>query len=89
VCAESEATINASELGEFAYCRRGWWLRRVCGLASGNAGALAQGRALHELHGQRTRWALRAQRAGILMLLAAVIAIGAGACLLLMQRGGA
>ncbi len=50
---------QASELGEFAYCRCAWWLGRVCGLPSTNRAALAHGRALHERHGrqaQRATW---------------------------------
>lgn len=38
---EDRPDISASEIGDFTYCARGWWLRRV-------AGQKAQGAQLQE-----------------------------------------
>lgn len=73
---------NASELGEFAYCRRAWWLSRVQGLRSTNLQALTQGRALHEAHGHRAWRSARLQHIATLAWLFALLLIGAGIGLL-------
>ncbi len=79
--------VNASELGEFSYCQRAWWLRRVRGLASQNLAALARGQALHEMHGQRARSAIRLRWLALAGLLLAALLIGAGLYLLLTLGG--
>ncbi len=83
MAAEDQPVISASELGEFAYCRRAWWLGRVQGLPSANRTGLARGQALHEGHGRRARHAesLRSAAAWV-FLLAAVLTV-AGIYLLL------
>mgnify|MGYP005837564477 CR=1 FL=1 len=70
--------INASELGEYSYCRRAWWLGRVQGLSSRNLAALARGQALHELHGRRAQRAIRFRRVALggLLLASSLIVIG-------------
>jgi len=65
--------LRASEIGEYIYCRRAWWLRRVRGYSSANVRELAAGAAAHARHG---RWvwigvALRAA-AALLLALAAI-----------------
>jgi CRISPR/Cas system-associated exonuclease Cas4 (RecB family) len=46
-----ERFISASELGEYAYCRRAWWLRAVRGAHSEEQGTrFDEGRAAHERH---------------------------------------
>jgi hypothetical protein len=50
--AHRERFVSASELAEYAYCRRAWWLRAVAG-ASGEGETLvfAEGQAAHRRHG--------------------------------------
>lgn len=79
---------GASELGEFAYCRRGWWLSRVKGLQSANLAAMAQGRLEHDAHGRRARRAYRMERWALLTFVAALAAMAAGLCLLSAALGG-
>jgi len=44
--------ISASELAEYAYCRRAWWLRAVRGTAAAEpTDRLARGRSAHWRHG--------------------------------------
>lgn len=43
--------IRASEVGEYLYCRRAWWLRQVQGVTSAKAPQWAAGQAAHAAHG--------------------------------------
>jgi CRISPR/Cas system-associated exonuclease Cas4 (RecB family) len=56
--------IRASELGQYAYCARAWWLGRVLGYRPANLERLAAGEEVHLRHGQKVvgyhclqRWA--------------------------------
>ncbi len=73
--------IRASELGEYVYCARAWWLRRVQGAASSNTAALRSGQQAHDRHGAavdafltQRRLALLLTGLAVLLLLAAVVA---------------
>jgi CRISPR/Cas system-associated exonuclease Cas4 (RecB family) len=44
--------VRASELAQYAYCARAWWLQRVKGFQPENVAALDQGLALHHAHGR-------------------------------------
>ncbi|MFZ2360644.1 MAG: hypothetical protein WA040_14995, partial [Anaerolineae bacterium] len=50
--AANDNIIRASELGEYVYCARAWWLRRVQGVASHNVAALRSGQQAHDRHGR-------------------------------------
>lgn len=63
--------IRASELGEYAYCRRAWWLRAVQGYASSHVAELAAGTALHERHGWTVQLAAGLRWAALLLLVVA------------------
>lgn len=80
--------VNASELNEFHYCQRAWWLRRVRGLAPTNRDALARGCLLHEDHGRRALRAVRAQRLAILCLALGLLAVALSIGLFLVGGGG-
>jgi CRISPR/Cas system-associated exonuclease Cas4 (RecB family) len=54
--------IRASELGEYAYCARAWWLGRVLGYRPANLEELAAGEAAHIQHGQKVVSSRRLQR---------------------------
>lgn len=46
-----ERFLSASELAEYAYCRRAWWLRAVQGVESAESSArFAAGRSAHRRH---------------------------------------
>jgi hypothetical protein len=54
--------IRASEIADYVYCRRAWWLRRMRGAASANVAQLQAGTRHHEQHGRLVRrsvWTLR------------------------------
>jgi hypothetical protein len=50
--------IRASELAQYGYCAKAWWLGSVDGVASTNTEALARGGRVHRSHG-RKRWLSR------------------------------
>ncbi len=68
--------IRASELSQYAYCARAWWLQRIAGVAPSNTQDLAAGTAAHQQHG-RLVWLAGALRwaALALVLVAIVIAL--------------
>jgi CRISPR/Cas system-associated exonuclease Cas4 (RecB family) len=49
---ERPELIRASEIGEYVYCARSWWLRRVAGLEPAGRERREHGTALHRRHGQ-------------------------------------
>lgn len=78
--------IRASEVGQYTYCARAWWLRWVQGAAPTNVAALESGRQVHHRHGRTVASAYRQQRlALILAVLALLLALAA---ILLALAGG-
>ena len=81
-----DRVIRASEVGEYAYCARAWWLRRVKGHQSANVAALRRGTARHRAHGRQVEsYHLRRQLARLVVLLAISALV---AWLILALRGG-
>jgi CRISPR/Cas system-associated exonuclease Cas4 (RecB family) len=71
--------IRASEVGEYVYCARAWWLRRVGGLEPGGHERRELGIALHRRHGRAV--------AGSRALVAIGAALALGAMLLIVLSG--
>jgi CRISPR/Cas system-associated exonuclease Cas4 (RecB family) len=67
--------IRASELGEYAYCARAWWLGRVLGYRPANLERLAAGEAAHVRHGQKVVGYHRLQRWAYFALALAFLAV--------------
>ena len=57
-----DPVIRASEISQYAFCARAWWLGRVRGYRSTNLAAMRRGEARHRAHGRvvegyhRLRW---------------------------------
>jgi hypothetical protein len=70
--------IRASEIGQYKFCARAWWLGYIKGVPSTNTRELAQGEAVHQRHG-RVVWTASALRvlAVVLILIAVVLALAA------------
>jgi len=49
--------IRASEIGEYIYCRRAWWLRYMCDVPSANSAEMRRGTRTHARHGARVTFA--------------------------------
>ncbi len=75
VTRHSSLVIRASEIGQYTYCARAWWLGNVMGLPSSNVREMAQGEAVHRQHGQAVWFAGALRVIAIGLLLVAVIAI--------------
>ena len=65
-------TIRSSEIGNYLYCRRAWWYRKL-GTPSENQVELAAGTELHMRHGRRVLASVIARTVGVVLLLAAVV----------------
>lgn len=61
--------IRASELSQYAYCARAWWLGTIEGVQPANVQELEAGSLAHARHGRTVILAGRAQRAAIVLLL--------------------
>jgi len=75
--------ITASEVGQYTYCARAWWLAQIQGLQSANVREVAHGEQAHAAHGRRVAGYHRTRRLAYLLLLLAAV-VGA---LLLAQLG--
>jgi CRISPR/Cas system-associated exonuclease Cas4 (RecB family) len=72
--AHRERFVSASELAEYAYCRRAWWLRAVRGAKSPEQGArFDEGRAAHERHALGILAARALAITALALLIAAVV----------------
>jgi hypothetical protein len=71
----SYSWIRASEIAEYVYCRRAWWLRRVRSVASTNTAHLRAGTRHHERHGRLVQRSIWLQRFAYLALFLAVAAL--------------
>jgi hypothetical protein len=65
----SSHIIRASEIGQYAYCARAWWLGSMMGVPSSNGREMAQGKAMHWRHG------LVVLLSGVLRLLAILLLV--------------
>lgn len=60
--------IRASELGQYSFCRRAWWLGTVKKLTSENQAHLSRGQKMHDRHGQKVRVSLYWRQAGLFLV---------------------
>jgi hypothetical protein len=68
---------RASEVGEFTYCQRAWWLHQIQGHRPVNQAALTRGEHAHASHSALVRLAA-------LLRCCAILAAAAGAVMILM-----
>jgi hypothetical protein len=67
--------IRASEIGQYAFCARAWWLGRVRGYRSTNVAAMRQGTARHRCHGRTVAGYHLLQRLALALIALAVLAL--------------
>ena len=74
--ASDSRLIRASEIGEYVFCRRAWWLGRVQGETSLNVTEMEAGLGAHARHGRGVALAGCLQRAAYLLFaLAGLVAL--------------
>lgn len=49
---QQDPVVRASEISQYAFCARSWWLQRVRGYRSSNLAAMDWGAARHRTHGR-------------------------------------
>jgi len=64
---------RASEVGQYAYCARAWWLGYVRGVRPSNVRELQAGQSEHRHHGRQVLAYHRLRRAGYALALAALL----------------
>ncbi|MBI3151044.1 MAG: hypothetical protein HYZ21_02835 [Chloroflexi bacterium] len=64
--------IRSSEIGNYLYCRRAWWYRKI-GTPSENQAELAAGTDLHKRHGRQVLASALTRTVGLILLLAAIL----------------
>ncbi|MFQ6059505.1 MAG: hypothetical protein ACE5MB_11575 [Anaerolineae bacterium] len=69
--------IRASEVGQYVYCARAWWLGQVQGYSSEKGEEMRLGQEAHRAHGRMVVGYQRLERvAYILLFLALLIGLG-------------
>lgn len=68
----SYRVIKASEIGEYVYCNRAWWLRRNYDVRPQNVQELQAGTTYHQEHGDTVRQAVLVKRLALMFLFVAV-----------------
>ncbi len=76
--------IRASEIGEYIYCHRAWWLGRVKGIENANRTQMESGVTRHHAHGRLVERSELLQKAGLAFL---VLALGIGLVLIALGLG--
>lgn len=66
--------VRASEIGQYVYCARAWWLGSVQGLSSSHGREMKAGEVAHRRHGRGVRAAGALRRLAYAVLLLAAIA---------------
>lgn len=69
--------IRASEVGEWAFCQRAWWLHHVQRFEPGNVAARQRGNAAHAAHGATLHGARRLRAVALLLGLVALLLLAA------------
>ena len=71
-----ERFISASELGDYAYCRRAWWLRAVRGVTTKTQGdRFSAGHTAHQRHAWSLWWARALGWLAVLLLFASAVSL--------------
>lgn len=68
-------SINASEVGQYAFCPRAWWLATMEGVTPTDPAALRRGTRAHRRHGRRVWIAALLRTAGWVVLGLAALAL--------------
>ena len=64
--------IRSSDIGNYLYCRRAWWYRKL-GFESENQAELAAGTEIHRQHGRKVVASGLMRALGLILLFAALM----------------
>ena len=71
----SNHIIRASEIGQYDFCAKAWWLGSIDGVQPSNIRELQAGTAAHEQHGRQVQRASQLQRAAMGLVVLGVIVL--------------
>ncbi len=71
----SDRIIRASELGQYDYCAKAWWLGSIEGVQPSNVRELRAGTRAHAEHGRQVRRAAQLQMMAVGLVVLGVIAL--------------
>jgi hypothetical protein len=80
---DADPVLRASDIGQYMFCRRAWWLGSVQGYRPADDAALSAGARAHLAHGRRVAASRQWQRAGYALLLLGGLLGLATLCLML------
>jgi hypothetical protein len=69
----TDRVIRASELAQYGFCARAWWLGAIEGRPSAHQRELRAGEVAHRRHGRRVRASVALARLAYLLLALAVL----------------
>jgi hypothetical protein len=72
---ESDRIVRASELGQYSFCAKAWWLGSVEGVPSANVREMDAGTSAHEQHGRTVQLSAWLSRAGWICLALGVLTL--------------
>ncbi len=65
--------LRASEIGEYVFCHRAWWLHQVAGIESANRAEMQAGVERHAAHGRTVQSVSMLQRVALALLALALV----------------
>ena len=71
----SDRIIRASEIGQYDFCAKAWWLGSIEGVPPSNIHQLQAGIAAHEEHGRQVHRAAQLQAAAFMLVGLGVIVL--------------
>lgn len=71
----SDTVIRASEIGQYDFCAKAWWLGSIEGVQPSNIHELQAGTDAHEQHGRQVRRASQLQMIAIGLVALGVIVL--------------
>ena len=69
----SDRVIRASEIGQYDFCAKAWWLGSIEGVSPSNIRELQAGTAAHEQHGRQVQRAAQMQIAAFALVALGVV----------------
>jgi len=67
--------VTASQVGQYAYCARAWWLGAVEGHQPADLSVVEEGTRVHERHGWQVALARRLRTVALVLLAVALLSL--------------